>query len=88
MINIVKYPKNKYTRHRFTCDNCQCVFDVDANDSEYTTIPIGYNGVKEYYNIHCPICGHYLVKGKDEIQTFTVVLNDLKNNIIYYINDN
>ena len=87
MINIVKYPKNRYARHRFTCDNCECVFDADVNDYKYTTMPVGHNTIKEYYCIHCPICGHYLVKEKHEIKTIIPVLNSLKSNVVYYMND-
>lgn len=81
MINIVKYPKTIYTRHRFQCPDCECIFDADANDYTYTTIPNGFKGISEIYGINCPICGHRIINTLKEIKTFKAIPNYTREDI-------
>lgn len=85
MINIVKYPKYEYTRHRFTCSDCECIFDADASDYSYTVMPAGYNKIKEYIYIKCPICGHLIVVETKDIKNIKAIPNTFRSDIQQYI---
>ena len=85
MINIVKYPKTIYTRHRFQCPDCECIFDADASDYSYTIMPIGYDEHKEFIYIKCPICNKIIVNELKDIKTIMAVPNYTRENISLHI---
>lgn len=85
MINIVKYPKNIYTRRRFICPSCECIFDADENDYSYTKVLNGFKGPLDVYGINCPICGHRIVSILKDIKTLKAIPNDTREDISQYI---
>lgn len=60
MIRILRYGNNLYSRRRFYCDACGCIFEADYLDYAANYRDILPNGtiVESNFVCTCPTCGN------------------------------
>ena len=52
-VTIIKEGKKKIAIFRATCSICDCVFEFNKDDAEFSEDRDG-----KYFKLNCPCCGH------------------------------
>ena len=64
----MKIIKEGKFNHTYTCENCECVFEYDAEDVTRRTVWDDHGAhypVCDFYDVICPFCNKKITLGSD-----------------------